>query len=152
MGKLAAVEIANRTRLNFARVDLGVINRLLAGLNDQMPDGFPFLFQVALKIRAPTADNINWLAHNIVNLANLVSLSSTAEGIDPGDVLANDQGVDVVRAFVGVDGLKDHEVTDDRLGIDDADCAQDLASFPHALQRHPDIVALRQSHPGRPPP
>jgi hypothetical protein len=43
-----------------------------------MPNGFGFLLHVALKIGAPAAENINWLVHNIVNLANLTALSSRA--------------------------------------------------------------------------
>src|SRR5262249_16467736 len=64
LGELAGVKIPDRSRLNFARVDLGVINRFLAGLDDQMPDRFPFLLQIALKIGAPAAENVNWLTHN----------------------------------------------------------------------------------------
>src|ERR1700736_133226 len=86
--ELAGVEIADRARLNLARIDLGVVERLLAGFDNQMPDRFAFLLHVALKIGAPTAENINWLVHTI-NLANLGSLSSAAESIDPGDGVAD---------------------------------------------------------------
>src|SRR5438309_10070889 len=34
-----------------------------------------------------------------------VLCSSPGEGIEPRDIVADDQGVDVVRAFVGIDGL-----------------------------------------------
>src|SRR5438046_9862142 len=78
LGKLTGVEIADCARLNFASVDLGVIERLLAGFDNQMPDRFAFLLHVALKIGAPTAENINWLVHTI-NLANLVALSSQTD-------------------------------------------------------------------------
>src|SRR5207244_10143824 len=81
LGKLTGVEIADCARLNFARVDLGVIERLLAGFDNQMPDRFAFLFHVALKIGAPTAENINWLLHTI-NFANLVALSSRTSASD----------------------------------------------------------------------
>ena len=57
--ELARVEIANRARLNFAGIDLRIIDRLLAGLDNDMPDGLAFFLQVALKIRAPAAKNIN---------------------------------------------------------------------------------------------
>src|SRR5882724_10353495 len=96
LGKLARVEIAHCARLNFARVDLRVVERLLAGFDDQMPDRFAFLLQVALKTDTPATENINWLVHTI-NLSNVGSLSSAAESINPGDVLTDDQGVDVVR-------------------------------------------------------
>jgi hypothetical protein len=45
-----------------------------------MPDGFAFLLHVALKIGAPAAENINWLVHNIANLANVLALSSLVGG------------------------------------------------------------------------
>ena len=57
--ELAGIEISNRAGLNFARVDLGVFERFLSGFDDQMPDCFPFLLQVALKIGARAAENIN---------------------------------------------------------------------------------------------
>src|SRR5262245_30749671 len=39
--------------------------------------------------------------------------SGHAEGVEAGDVAADDEGVDVVRALVGVDGLEVEEVADD---------------------------------------
>ena len=59
LGELTRVEIANCTRLDFRRINLRVVDRLFAGLDDDVPDGFPFLFQVTLKIGAPTAENVN---------------------------------------------------------------------------------------------
>src|SRR4029077_7995123 len=79
-GELAGVEVSDRAGLNFARVDLGVVESFFAGLSDQMPDGFSFLFQVALKIGARPAENVNWLAHNVINLANVGRLSSRGGG------------------------------------------------------------------------
>src|SRR5882724_6707731 len=143
LGKLARVEIAHCTCLNFARVDLRVVERLLAGFDDQMPDRFAFLLQVALKISAPAAENINWLVHTI-NLAKLGGLSSATESIEAGDVLANDQGVDVMGAFVGINALEIHEMSDHGIAIGDADGAQDVSPAPRALERDPDIVALGQ--------
>src|SRR5207244_11302215 len=81
LGKLTGVEIADCARLNFARVDLGVIERLLAGFDNQMPDRFAFLFHVALKIGALTADTINWIVTTL-NLANPCALSSLTDGQD----------------------------------------------------------------------
>jgi hypothetical protein len=57
--ELARVEIANRARLNFAGIDLRIIDGFLAGFYNDVPDRFTFLLQVALKIRAPTPENIN---------------------------------------------------------------------------------------------
>ena len=39
----------------------------------------PSFFEVALKIGAPTAENVNWFAHNSFNLANLHPLSSRTD-------------------------------------------------------------------------
>jgi hypothetical protein len=57
--ELARVEIANRARLNFAGIDLRIIDGFFTGLCNDVPDRFTFLLQVALKIRAPAAENIN---------------------------------------------------------------------------------------------
>jgi len=57
--KLARVEIANCARLNFARINLRIFDRLFAGFDDNVPDCFPFLLQVPLKIGAPAAENLN---------------------------------------------------------------------------------------------
>ena len=60
LGKLAGVEIPDRARVDFARIDLRVIDRFPAGLRDQITDRFAFLFQVALKIGSAAAKNVNW--------------------------------------------------------------------------------------------
>ena len=57
--ELARVEIANRARLNFAGIDLGIIDCFFTGLYNDVPDRFTFLLQVALKIRAPASKNVN---------------------------------------------------------------------------------------------
>ena len=75
--ELSGVEISNRARLDLRRVDLCIIDRFLAGLDDQMPDGFAFLFQVPLKVGASTAENVN-VVHSSINLVNHHSLSSLA--------------------------------------------------------------------------
>jgi len=74
LGKLTCVEIANCARLNFRRINLRIIDRLFARLDDDVPDRFSFLLQVALKIRPSAAKDINFV-HSIVNLANLRALS-----------------------------------------------------------------------------
>ena len=58
-GELPRVEIANCARLNFNGIDLRVVDRLFAGFDNDVPDRFSFLLQVALKIRAPAAENVN---------------------------------------------------------------------------------------------
>ena len=75
--ELAGIEIADRARLDFARIDLRVVERFLPGLGNQVPDGFAFLFQVALKVGAAAAENVNFV-HSIINLAKLSVLSSRA--------------------------------------------------------------------------
>src|SRR5438094_361277 len=109
-----------------------------------MPDGFAFLLQVALKIGAPAADNINWLAHSIINLVNVGHLSSAAESIEPGDIVADDQGVNIMRALVGVNAFQVHQMTNHGVAICDSDRAQNVTRFAGTLERHPDIVAFRQ--------
>src|SRR5207245_6070862 len=58
-GELPRIKISNRARLNFCGIDLRVLNRLLSSFNDEVPDRFPFLFQVALKISPPSAENVH---------------------------------------------------------------------------------------------
>jgi hypothetical protein len=57
--KLACVEIADRTGLNFRRINFRVVDCLLAGLDNDVPDRFSFLLQVALKIGAPATKNVD---------------------------------------------------------------------------------------------
>jgi len=40
-------------------IDLGVLDRLLSSLDNDVPDRFPFLFQVAFKVGASAAENVN---------------------------------------------------------------------------------------------
>jgi hypothetical protein len=61
--ELARVEIANRARLNFAGIDLASSIAFLPASIMIVPDRFTFLLQIALKIRAPAAENVNRLAH-----------------------------------------------------------------------------------------
>src|SRR5439155_16833183 len=74
LGELSGIEVSNYARLNFSRVNLRVLDRLFAGLNNNVPDGFAFLLQVALKIRALSAENENFV-HNIIYLAVLPTLT-----------------------------------------------------------------------------
>src|SRR5437762_13963573 len=77
-GELARIEISNRACLNFCRIDLRFVDRFPSGFDDQVPDGFALLLEIALNIGAPTAENVNGFAHNNFNLANLHPLSSWA--------------------------------------------------------------------------
>ena len=62
-GELAGVEISYRGRLNFRCIDFRIGDRLPAGFRDQVADGFAFLLQVALKIGAAAAENVDWFVH-----------------------------------------------------------------------------------------
>jgi hypothetical protein len=65
--ELARVEIANRARLNFAGIDLSIIDGFFTGLYNDVPDRFTFLLQIALKIRAPAAENVNFVHNRSLN-------------------------------------------------------------------------------------
>jgi hypothetical protein len=67
LGKLACVEIANRTGLNFSRINLRIIDRLLPRLDDDISNRFALFLQVALKIGAPAAENVNFVHSRLLN-------------------------------------------------------------------------------------
>src|SRR6267142_4676220 len=69
---------------------------------------------------------------------------STAKSTDPRNVAADDQRVDVVRAFVCGNGLKIHDMADHGVAIGYAGGAENVARLPGAFQRHPNIVPLRE--------
>src|SRR5437867_10354358 len=62
--ELARVEVAYCARLDFSRVDLRAVDRFFSSLSDDVPDRFALLFQVALKIRAPAAENVDFVHGN----------------------------------------------------------------------------------------
>src|SRR4051794_6009425 len=57
--ELTSVEVSDRRRLNLLRINLRIGDRLLPRLDDQMPDRFAFLLEVALKVSPAAADDIN---------------------------------------------------------------------------------------------
>jgi len=57
-------------------------------------------------------------------------------------VLSDDEGMDVVRAFVCLDGFKIHHVAHDRVVLGNSVRAEDVSRDSRALQRHPHVVAL----------
>ena len=61
------------------------------------------------------------------SLARGLSSSSTLVRSDSGDVLAQDQGVDVVGALVGFYGLEIHGVAHDGVVIGYSICPEDVA-------------------------
>src|SRR5690348_10371990 len=66
----------------------------------------------------------------------------SAEGAEAGDGLAEDEGVDVVGALVGEDGLKVVHVAADGVFEGDAVGAEDAAGLAGGLQGGADVVAL----------
>src|SRR5882762_3742254 len=59
LGELPGIEITDSSGLNFCRISLRIIERLLSRFGDEVPDRFAFFLQVALKIGASAAKNIN---------------------------------------------------------------------------------------------
>ena len=74
----------------------------------------------------------------------LLIVSRRFERRNPGEVVAQHQGVDVMGALVGHHGLQIHEVPHDGVLVDDAVGAVDLARGPGAFAGHPDVVPLGQ--------
>jgi hypothetical protein len=68
LGKLAGVEIADRARVDFAWIDLRIVDCFPAGFRNHVTDRFAFLLQVALKIGSATAEDVNWFFHTIVTI------------------------------------------------------------------------------------
>src|SRR5205823_2698849 len=64
------------------------------------------------------------------------------KGLDAGLRAAEDEGVDVVRAFVGIDHLEVDDVADDAELVGDAVAAQHVAREARDLQRLAARVAL----------
>ena len=58
--------------------------------------------------------------------------------------MPDDQGVDVMRAFVGVNGLEIYEMPNHGIAISDAHRVEDVARVARAFERHPDIIAFRE--------
>src|SRR5207237_10131276 len=74
------------------------------------------------------------------------TLDSSPKGVDAGDVLTNNQRVNVVRSFVGVNALEIEEMSNHRVAVGIADRAENVARPASAFQRHPNVVALGQRY------
>ncbi len=61
---------------------------------------------------------------------------------DPGDVLAEDEGVNVVGAFIGLHRFQIHHVAHDGVVLGDAVGAENVASHPRGFESHPHVVSL----------
>src|SRR2546428_6890563 len=59
---------------------------------------------------------------------------------DSGDGLADDEIVDVVRPFIGLDGFEVQHVTDDGILVRDSIGAEDVAGHAGGLQRDVHVV------------
>src|SRR5579872_3071288 len=83
------------------------------------------------------------LACSTGTTAKSKTLASPAlERVQPGHRRANDQGVNIVRALVGLHRLQIGHVAEDGVLIGNAVGAQDVAGHAGALQRHPHIISL----------
>src|SRR3970040_2428962 len=71
-----------------------------------------------------------------------VAMGAPSESVDAGDVRPDDEGMDVVRALVGLHRFQVHHVAHDGIVVGDAVGAQDVARQARALQRHPNVVLL----------
>jgi hypothetical protein len=61
-----------------------------------------------------------------------------------GDLLPDDERVDLMRAFIGIGGLEVHHMSEGLVVIENAVGAQNLPAHPGNIPRHGDVVALRQ--------
>src|SRR4051812_23760955 len=59
LGELAAVEISHRRGLDMRRIDLRILQRRLAAFDDEVPESFAFFLEVALKVGAAAAEDVN---------------------------------------------------------------------------------------------
>src|ERR1043166_3224537 len=82
LGELPSIEIADGPSLNFAGIYLGVINRLFSGLDDKMPDCFTLLLQVALKIGASAAENVDRFSHSTKIYPRLRAMSCNGGALE----------------------------------------------------------------------
>ena len=76
------------------------------------------------------------------NPRSVATLTVLQNAAMPGDVLANDQRMNVMRAFIGLHRLQVHHVAEDWILVGDTVAAQNVAAHARALQRHPDVVPL----------
>ena len=65
-----------------------------------------------------------------------------AESLNSGDGSAEDESVNVVRAFVGVDSLEVHDMPNDVVLVGDPVPAQHVAARPGNVQRLSAVVSL----------
>ena len=64
--------------------------------------------------------------------------------MDSGDGPAEDEGVDVVGTFVGIDRFQVHDVADDVVFVRDAVASEHVAALARNFQRFAARVALQQ--------
>ena len=62
--ELPGVEVADRRGLDFARVDLRVLERFAARFGDQVADRFAFFSEVALKVSPAAAEDVNFVHYS----------------------------------------------------------------------------------------
>ncbi len=66
----------------------------------------------------------------------------STEGLESSDGSADDKAVDVVSAFVGVDGFQVHDVSDDVVFVANTVAAQHVSRRPRNVQRFAAIVTF----------
>ena len=69
-GELAGIEIPDGRGLDFARIDLCVVERFATGFLDHVAQGFAFFFEIALKVGSARAENVNWFVHGGAKLSH----------------------------------------------------------------------------------
>src|SRR5439155_3457214 len=77
----------------------------------------------------------------VLELVSVVRRLSLIERADPGDLLPQNQGVDVVRAFVGVDRLEVRQMPHRLILGEDAVGAEQPPRLARDIGRHADVVA-----------
>ena len=82
--------------------------------------------------------------NKIIFRAGWVAELVGAESLESCDGTAEDEGVDVVGAFVGIDRLQVHDVADDVVLVRDAVASQHVTALARNVQRLAARVALQQ--------
>src|ERR1700681_2924680 len=91
-----------------------------------------------------------WKSRNA--LRRMVAAKSSAGtralfvGGDAGDTLTDDEGVDVVGAFIRFDRFEIAQMSHYRILVGDPVCAQQIAAQPRALERHGRVVPFEHGN------
>src|SRR5205814_77401 len=85
-----------------------------------------FFANVCSHARVNVADLDNFVLQMPRRIEHTLALlcSSSAESINASDVLTDNQRVNVVRSFVGVNAFKIEKMSNHRIAVSDPDCAK----------------------------